>query len=177
MVTNYMSYDANIKVSQINLHRFMPKDSIYTVSADIKSKGYGTDFLSNRSHLTADARITQLHYGHWNLTDLTAKATLQNGRAQASLTGNNELFSGNIGIDALLNTKKIEATMSADLAKADLFRMRLASKPLVIGLKGDLDIESDMKLTHSVSGLLTDLYSRSVPVNSTQKTAIANGIT
>lgn len=158
MVTNYMSYDANIKVSQINLHRFMPRDSIYTVSADIKAKGYGTDFLSNRSHLTADARITQLHYGHWNLTDLTAKATLQNGRALASLTGNNELFSGNIGIDALLNTKKIEATMSADLAKADLFRMRLASKPLVIGLKGDLDIESDMKLTHSVSGLLTDLY-------------------
>ena len=84
MVTNYMSYDANIKVSQINLHRFMPRDSIYTVSADIKAKGYGTDFLSNRSHLTADARITQLHYGHWNLTDLTAKATLPRHRLLAT---------------------------------------------------------------------------------------------
>ena len=158
LVTSGMTYDADIRVNQLNLHRFMPKDSIYTVSANIKAKGYGTDFLSNRSRLTADANISHLHYGSWNLTDLSAKATLQNGRGQASLTGDNELFSGNICVDALLNSQKIEATVSADLAKADLFRMRIASKPLVIGMKGDVDIQSDMKLTHSVSGLLTDLY-------------------
>lgn len=158
LMTSAISYDADIKVNRLNLHRFMPKDSLYTLTADIKAKGYGTNFLSNRSHLTADANILQLHYGHWDLTDLSAKASLQNGRGQASLTGHNELLSGTIGVDALLDSKKIEATVNTDLARADLYEMRLASKPLIVGMKGDVDIKSDMKLTHTVSCLLTDLY-------------------
>jgi len=50
-VISHTSYDATVKVNQLNLHHFMPKDSIYTVSADIRAKGYGTDILSNRSYL------------------------------------------------------------------------------------------------------------------------------
>lgn len=154
----YMSYDATIKVNQLDLHHFMPKDSLYTVSADIKAKGYGTDFLSNRSHLTADAKFTQLQYGHWNLDDVTAQAILKDGRGAVTISGANKLFDGNINIDALLDTKRIEATINTDLAKADLYRLRLVDKPLTIGVCGDIKITSDMKQTHKLSGLLTDLF-------------------
>ena len=154
----YMSYDATIKVNQLDLHHFMPKDSLYTVSADIKAKGYGTDFLSNRSHLTADAKFTQLQYGHWNLDDVTAQASLKDGRGAVTISGANKLFDGNINIDALLDTKRIEATINTDLAKADLYRLRLVDKPLTIGVCGDIKITSDMKQTHKLSGLLTDLF-------------------
>jgi hypothetical protein len=158
MATDYMTYDADIKIQNLNLHHFMPKDSLYTVSADIKAKGYGTDFLSNRSHLTADATVSQLHYGHWNLSGLTATANLQNGRGQATLAGHNELFDGSIGIDALLSTKQLQGTISADLTKADLYEMRLMDKPLTIGLCGHVDVHSDFKQNHTVTGLLGDLY-------------------
>ena len=158
MLPNGMTYDADIKVNGLNLHHFMPKDSIYTITADVKAKGYGTDFLSGKSRLTARARLHQLRYGSWNLRNMSATANLHNGRGQAELTGDNELFCGTIGIDALLNSKKIEATISADLARADLYRMRIMDKPLTIGLCGDMDISSDMRLTHHVSGLFTDLY-------------------
>ena len=67
MVTDLMTYDADIKVSNLNLHHFMPKDSLYTVSTDIKAKGYDTNIFSSRSHLTADATIQQLQYGHLDL--------------------------------------------------------------------------------------------------------------
>ena len=154
----YMSYDATIKVNQLDLHHFMPKDSLHTVSADIKAKGYGTDFLSNRSHLTADAKFTQLQYGHWNLDDVTAQAILKDGRGAVTISGANKLFDGNINIDALLDTKRIEATINTDLAKADLYRLRLVDKPLTIGVCGDIKITSDMKQTHKLSGLLTDLF-------------------
>ena len=153
----YMSYDATIKVNQLDLHHFMPKDSLYTVSADIKAKGYGTDFLSNRSHLTADAKFTQMQYGHWDLDDVTAQAILKDGRGAVTISGANKLFDGNINIDALLDTKRIEATINTDLAKADLYRLRLVDKPLTIGVCGDIKITSDMKQTHKLSGLLTDL--------------------
>ncbi len=158
MVPELMTYDADIKVNKLNLHHFMPKDSLYTVTADIRAKGYGTDFFSNRSHLTADATIQQLQYGHWDLSGMTAKANLQNGRAQATLTGHNNLFNGSIDIDALLGAKHFDGTISADIARADLFRMRLVNDTLAIGLCGHLDITSDMKQTHSINGYLSNLF-------------------
>ena len=158
MAMQLTTYDADIKIQNLNLHHFMPKDSLYHLSAEIRAKGHGTDFLSNSSHLTADATVNQLHYGHWDLSGITASANLQNGRGQATLTGHNDLFDGSIGIDALLNTKQIRGTVSADLAKADLYEMRLLDKPLTIGLCGHVDIHSDLKQSHTVTGLLGDLY-------------------
>ena len=158
LLTESMTYDADISINRLNLHHFMPHDSIYNFTADAKAKGTGTDFLSNRSRLTADAKIHQLQYGSCNLSNITADATLTNGHAVASIVGHNELFNGNIGVDALLNTKKLMATISADLDKADLYRMRLVEKPLSIGLCGSVDVMSDMKLTHRVTGLVDEIY-------------------
>ena len=158
MVTDLMTYDADIKVSNLNLHHFMPKDSLYTVSTDIKAKGYGTDIFSGRSHLTADATIQQLQYGHLDLKGMTAKAHLQNGRGQATITGHNDLFNGSIGLDAFLSAKQFDGTISADIARADLLKLRLVNDTLAIGLCGHLDITSDMKQTHHVNGYLSDLF-------------------
>ena len=158
LLTDLLSYDADLRVSRLNLHHFMPRDSIYTFTADVKAKGYGTDFLSNKSRLTADAQVHQLQYGSWNLKNLVAEATLANGHAIAKLVGHNELLQGRIGVDALLNTKKLMATISADLDKADLYQMRLVDNPLAIGLCGSVDIQSDMKLTHRVTGLMDEIY-------------------
>ena len=93
-----------------------------------------------------------------NLDNMTASATLSNGRAQASLKGHNEIFDGNVAANILLSTKKIEGAVSANLKKADLFRMRLVDKQLTIGTYGNLDINTDMKQTHYVSGRLNELY-------------------
>ena len=158
LITEAMTYDADVNIDRLNLHHFMPHDSIYTFTADVKAKGYGTDFLSNKSRLTADAKVHQLQYGRWNLKNITADATLANGHAKASVVGHNELLQGTIGVDALLNTKKLMGTISADLDKADLYRMRLVDRPLAIGLCGSVDVVSDMKLTHRVTGLVDEVY-------------------
>ena len=158
LLTAAMSYDADVSINRLNLHHFMPRDSIYTITADIKAKGNGTDFLSNKSRLIASAKVHQLQYGSWNLKQMSAEATLTNGHALASILGHNELLWGSVGVDAMLNTKKLMATISADLDKADLYRMRLADMPLTIGLCGSVDVVSDMKLTHRVTGLVDEIY-------------------
>ena len=137
-----MTYEAEVSINELNIHHFLPKDSIYTLSADIKAKGHDTDFFSKQSRMEADANVRLLKYGYMNLDNLTAAATLTDGRAQASLTGHNEIFDGNMAIDMLLNTKKIEGSVSADLKKADLFRMRLVDKQLTIGTNGSLNINT-----------------------------------
>ena len=155
-----MRYDATLHVDQLNVHHFMPRDSIYTVTADVKVQGQGTDFLSPRTQLTADAQIQHLRYGHWNLDNMTAQATIRNGHALVDVLSDNPLVNGRLNVDALLNTKKLNATITADLNTVNLYKMRLVDKPLSLGLCGHVDVTSDMKLTHYVSGLISDITVR-----------------
>ena len=162
MMASQISYDADIGIKNLNLHHFMPKDSLYNLSADISAKGYGTDILSKNTRLTADATLQQLQYGSWNLNNMTAKATISNGRTHATITGHNALFTGDITADMLLapalsKDHTIEAQLCAALSKADLFQRRMTDKPLTIGMIGDLSIKSNLKDTHYISGLIDNI--------------------
>ena len=174
LASDQMSYDADIDIRNLNLHHFLPKDSIYALTADIKASGFGTDFFSPQSRLTADASIERLQYGSWDLTadasierlqygswdldNLMASATLSDGRGQFDIVGHNQILEGCIGAELLLNTHKIEGTISGDFTKADLYQMRLVDNPLTIGTNGSLKVSSDMKNTHYLSGRLNDVY-------------------
>ena len=158
LASDQMSYDADIDIRNLNLHHFLPKDSIYALTADIKASGFGTDFFSPQSRLTADASIERLQYGSWDLDNLMASATLSDGRGQFDIVGHNQILEGCIGSELLLNTHKIEGTISGDFTKADLYQMRLVDNPLTIGTNGSLKVSSDMKNTHYLSGRLNDVY-------------------
>ena len=153
-----ISYDADIDIRNLNLHHFLPKDSIHTLTADIKASGYGTDFFSPKSRLTADASIEKLQYGSWDLDNLMASVTLYDGRGEVNIVGHNRILEGCIGADMLLNAHKIEGTVSGDFTKADLYQMRLVDRPLTIGTNGSLKVSSDMKDNHYISGQLNDVY-------------------
>ena len=157
MLISAMTYDADMSISQLNLHHFLPKDSIYTLTADIKAEGRGTDLFNSHSILKANAVVKQLRYGQLNLDGIQADAILENGRALINANGKNELFNGTVSIDALFSTKRLDGTISADITKADLQKMRLVENPLVIGVCGHMDISSDMKQRHHVTGLLGEL--------------------
>ena len=152
------SYEADVNIRNLNIHHFLPKDSIHTLTAGIKASGYGTDLLSPQCRLTANASILALQYGQWNLDNLTADINLKDGRGQANITGHNNILEGSIGVDLLLNPRKIEGTVSGDFTKADLYQMRLTDRPLTIGTHGSLKIDSDMKQSHYISGRLNDVY-------------------
>ena len=152
-----MRYDASMEVCDLNIHHFMPRDSIHTVSAMLTAQGQGIDFLSPKTTLTADVVVERLRYGQWNLDDMAVAAKVRDGHALATLNSHNELLKGVVSVDALLNRKKVEATTSADIKTLDLYKLYLTDKPLSIGMCGQMDISSDMKLTHYVSGLISDI--------------------
>ena len=152
------NYQADIHVNRLNLHHWMPKDSLYTLSADIKVKGHGTDILSPHSTLDADADIQELRYGHMDLNNMSLRAHVSNGRAQANLVSQNELLNGTITADALLSKKNIQTTVTTDLQKADLYRMGLLDKEWAIGMCAHLDIKTDLKQNYWVMGDITDCF-------------------
>ena len=155
-----LRYRANVSIRDLNLHHFMPRDSIYTLSADINAQGQGTDFLSPRTTLQADTRIHHLRYGFWNLDHINATAHLDKGHALLDVLSDNPLVKGHVTMDALMNTKRLIANMSADVDHVDLFRMQVVPQPLSIGLCGSFDVNSDLKLTHTLTGLVSDITVR-----------------
>jgi hypothetical protein len=152
-----MRYDADVRVRDLNVHHFMAHDSVYTVSADITAKGQGTDFFSLRTSLVADAKIHHVGYGKLNIDNISAHALVSDGKAHANLVSSNPLLKGAVNFDALLSTTRFDGTLSTDFQELDLYEMGVTPDPLTIGMCGHFDINSDLKLTHQVTGIVNDL--------------------
>ena len=153
-----MRYDADIKIRDLNVHHFMPRDSIYTLSADATAKGQGTDFFSPKTSLVADAKIHHVGYGNLNIDNITAHALVGDGKAHANLVSRNPLLQGAVNFDALLSKTRFDGTLSTDFQTLDLYKMGVTPDPLTIGLCGHFDVNSDLKLTHHATGFINDLF-------------------
>ena len=158
--TDLMHYDVTAQIDRLNLHHFMPRDSFYTVTASLSAKGQGADFFSPRITMKADAKIEHLGYGHWNLDQLTVLVDVSNGRAKADINSDNKLLNGQVSVDALIKKQQIDGTLIADINKIDLCALGMTDYPLSMGFCGHVDLNSDMKLNHMVSGLFNDLTIR-----------------
>ena len=155
-----MSYRANVNIKNLNLHHFMPRDSLYTLTAHVSAQGRGTDFLSRSTWAQADAEVEHLRYGSWNLSRLQAHADVKNGRAQARIDSRNKLADGTVDIDALLSTERLDATIGADLRHVDLYRLRVTEAPMSMSMCSHLDVESNLKDYYKLQGLINDLTIR-----------------
>lgn len=155
--TKAKSYQAMMSVRNLNIHHFMPHDSLYTFSGDVDVKGMGFDFFSKRSWLKANADVKSFKYGRININKVNANAQLKNGVAYAKISSDNELVDGTVLFNGLLDKRKIKATIITDVRKADVYRMRLVEKPLEAGVCAHVDIASDLKKYFKIQGFVNDL--------------------
>ena len=154
---NQMNYSASISLENINFHHFMPNGFLYNVDAGIMVNGKGVDVFAPETDIMSTIYINQLKTSLWNMSDLTAITVIRRGRAQIDLESRNKLLSGEFNIDALLNTEKFIGTVSADINHADLYALGLLESPLTIEMCGSADINSDMKMKHNITGLVSDI--------------------
>ena len=158
--TRTMTYTAKLDADRLQLQHFVPNKGLSAFSGTIDARGSGTDFLSPRTQLTAKANIRDFNYGGYNLSGMKADATVRNGRCKALIDSDNPLLKGQIALDALMNTKNINATIGADLTHADLFRLKIMDRPLTAALCGHVDIATDMKDYYMVQGIVGDVVIR-----------------
>ena len=152
------AYKANIQVDRLNVKAFMPHDSLGLMTATVHIDGQGTDLLSPKSRMDGSVSLTHLTYGHWELDSIKADVSLKNGNAEGRIVSHNQLLDGIIDVTAKVNPKHIDAVIKPDVAKADIFRMRLSDKELAVGMSGTVEISSDMKQQHQLRGRLGGLW-------------------
>ena len=141
------TYDADVAIRELNLKNIMPRDSFYILTADVRMKGRGLDFLGKGSQLEADVNVEQLQYGQWRLDGTTAKATLNDGHVLASVTGHNELIDGTVDADALL--------------RRDITHVKLSSGDLTLSVESPVGYERLLsQLTTLADSAVTQLKNR-----------------
>jgi len=155
------AYSANARVSNLNLHRFLPSDSLYELTADVQLRGRGFDFFDHRSQLNAEAQVSHLRYGQLNIDNLSTTLLLADGHAMATLTGDNDLLRGTIHADALLGQQQtLRATIGSDVREIDLYNLGLSKNPLVVGLCGHIDLSTDLDTDYRVEGHFGEIFIR-----------------
>lgn len=152
-----MAYDANLDVQHLNINHFMPGYGLGAFTGHVKVKGQGTDIMSPRTKLTAEARIDRFSYGKYNFNGSKASVNMSNGVAHADITTTTGIMDGHVTLDALVNKRVIRATVGADVRNIDLYALRLVKAPLSVGVCGHIDIDTDMKDNFMIVGGLSDI--------------------
>ncbi len=148
---NTMAYQGNARINNLQLHDFLPKDSLYMLTANAKFSGRGTDMLSPRTMLRAQADITHLGYASWNLDNIQADCRLDKGKAMVEMHSQNDLLCMQGCINASITDRKLKAAdFNMDLSHIDLYALHLAKKPLSASMVMRVDGASDFMQTHNL---------------------------
>ena len=148
---NTMAYQGNARINNLQLHDFLPKDSLYMLTANAKFSGRGTDMLSPRTTLRAQADITHLGYASWDLDNIQADCRLDKGKAMVEMHSQNDLLCMQGCINASITDRKLKAAdFNMDLSHIDLYALHLAGKPLSASMVMRVDGASDFMQTHNL---------------------------
>ncbi|NDV59878.1 translocation/assembly module TamB [Bacteroides sp. 519] len=139
---NSEAYKANLEIDSLQVNHFMPKDSIYSVSATASVTGRGINFQSTRTTASAKASVNALQYGRYNITGIDLTAELKNALATARLTSNNALLVMDAWGEYKTNSRNLDARASVNIADADLYELRLIDKPMTNTLSLSLAAEA-----------------------------------
>lgn len=155
-----MRYRAKLDINNLQLKHFLPGYDISPFTGNIYADGRGTDIMARSTSLDAKAVVENFAYGSYRLDSISAEARVSNGVAHANIDSNNDLLKGQISLNALTSTKMLDATISADIAHADLYNLHITDKPFAASLCCHLDMSSDMKEYYKVQGTVGDLTIR-----------------
>ena len=155
-----MTYEASADIRQMNLHHFMPHDSIYNVSAHATLYGHGTDVLSPRTQLQVNAGVDELGYGSWHLDNMALTLSLDQGTGHLHLNSDNQLLQGSVDAQALMSNTRLAATLGADLPYINMYALGVSEKPLTAGLCAHADMTTNLKYDHRLQATFNDLTIR-----------------
>ncbi|MCD8183341.1 MAG: translocation/assembly module TamB [Bacteroides sp.] len=124
------AYHANLGIDALQLHHFLPKDSLYTLTANIAAKGKGTDIASHLTVADVEARLKELQYGRWNVSGVNMDAGLRASVTSLKLTSDNGLLKMQSTADLRLDRKYMDGKLDMNVEQVDLHKLGMAPKPL-----------------------------------------------
>lgn len=155
--TATMTYAANIDAKSLQMQDFVRGMGLGGFTGKASVTGSGVDVFSPRTKISASAEVDNFKYDKWNLNNMNLDANVSGGLAHAMLVSHNDLIDGTIGLDALMSSNPLNATLTTELNKADLYNLKITETPFTIAACAHIDVATDKAEYYKVQGLLSDL--------------------
>ena len=157
---NRLAYHARVQATDVQARHFLPQQALYAFTGSVEADGVGTDFLSPRTRLDAKAKVDHVHYDTYRVNNLQATAHMAGGVIDADVNSENELLTGLLRVSALVDTKNINATVVADVRRADLKKWQIVASPMQVSICGNMEVKSDLKEAHTLQASIGDIVLR-----------------
>lgn len=151
------AYQTKLDIHELDLHAFLPKDSLFTLTASLDAEGQGFDFFSPKTSLQAGFRLVHLQYATRILSGIELDAGLKQSRAQANFKATDHLMAISAQLEALLHPKEIEATLNTDVQRLDWQGLNLVASPFKTSQNIGIRLKTDMKEKHSIRADITGI--------------------
>lgn len=147
-------YKADLKIDNLQLHHFLPKDSIYELSLSAAADGSGLDVMSYRSYAKLDLALDRLHYAQYHLSNVHLTGALKGALVTANLTSDNELLKMTTDAEYNLAHSYPDGKVTVDVIRLDLHELGLMPEPMKRPLAFNLSAEARQNrvFTHFISG-------------------------
>ena len=152
--TSTEAYAADLKIDNLQLHNFLPKDSIYELSLSADAKGRGLDVMSYRALAKLNLSLDQLHYARYQLSNVHLTGALKGALVTANLTSDNVLLKMTTDAEYNLAHRYPDGKVTVDVTQLDLHELGLMPQPMKRPLAFNLSAEARQNrvFTHLTSG-------------------------
>ena len=150
--TRSEAYQARFDVRNLNLHNFLPNDSLYTLTARGRASGRGLDLLARNTRAKAEVDIDHLKYGHNDIDNIKLTAQVHDGEGLVNLYSDNDLLRADACANLKLDKKITYADFSLGLSRIDLHALGLTDKPLALSMLMQVDGNTNLSDTHQLQG-------------------------
>lgn len=143
-------YKALLRLTEVNVRRFAPHDSIGYIEAEVDINGRGLDILSPYTHSALVARIHKAEYGSLSLGNITADGHLGSGEISFALNSFNRGLNFSLLLDGLLRKKSIRTNLVLDTEDVNLHALGLSEMPLAAKFRMVGELSSDLDENHNL---------------------------
>lgn len=156
-LTDSESYFSQIDIKELDLHNFMPADSLFGITANISAQGKGLDFMSPETEMDLKAGISHFQYAKRVFSGVNLNAYLKQQKARAELNINDNIIDLNANINAGITPQKIEAELDTEMKRFDLYEMGVAANRLKLSSKFNASMSTDMDKRHSLKASVNNI--------------------
>ncbi len=149
-------YLADLVVNDLNMHRFLPKDSLFDVSMNVHVDGEGLDLFDYKTRFNIKGVVDKVHYTTYRLAGYDFSATLEQHQLDANLIARNSAMEVKARLDGKLKPNDVAAHLTVQLPKLDWQAMKLVEKPFTTSHQMDVSFVSDLQQKYIMDASLTD---------------------
>ena len=150
------AYQADFVVNDLDMHQFLPKDSLFDVGMNLHAHGEGLDVFAPETHFRIKGVVDKLHYTTYRLSGYDLNATLYNHLLGASLIAQSPAMEFNARLDAKLKPNDVAAHLQVEVPKLDWQRLQLVETSFSTSHKFNVSFVSDLREKYILDASMTD---------------------